>query len=139
MLKMLSSVETFRPRRDSNRLRYPNPSIARLVGRLKQYKPTAYMAKILDHTRFDALLVDGKAKLVLDQIDPEKFEVSETSFLEEIDALFQGKRIKRMRMFEVRIPGRSFQEEERVELVIVAEAKNYRLVDRQLPLKGRPE
>jgi len=60
-------------------------------------------------------------------------------FLEDLDAFFQRKRFTAMRMFEHRTPSKNVHEDDRVDLVIVAERSNYSGVNKQLPLQGRED
>jgi len=136
-MKILASVSTFHLGRTSAG-KFTRDSIQNLIMRLRRYRPNQYLSRVLTHTRFDGIVVDGKAKLVLDEASS-AFEINETSFLEDIDGFFQKKRFTRMRMFEVRTPAENPQEADRVDLVIVAGENNYRMVDRHMPLQGRPD
>jgi hypothetical protein len=136
VLKMLSSVSRFQIGRTTSG-RFTNHPLQNMLMRLRPYRPQWSFEKVLIRTRFDGLVVDDKARQVLDQIDLAAFEIKETNFLEEIDAFFQKKHFTAMRMFEVTTPARHADEPDRVDLVIVAERKNYTIVNRHLPLQGR--
>lgn len=137
MLKTLSMVMRNQQRRGGAG-KFVNDPVQKLLKRLQSYRPTNYLAGVLTHTRFDGLIVDAKAKAVLDQASS-KFEIGEASFLEDIDAFFQSKHFTSMRMFEVRTPSKNVQEDDRVDLVILADKRNYLLVNRHLPLQTRED